>query len=41
AVYYISKGESKGVIFNNGKYIFTVSGNIPKDELIKVAQNVE
>lgn len=41
AVYYISEGENKGVIFNNGKYIFTVSGNIPKEELIKVAQNVE
>lgn len=31
----------KGIIFNDGNYIYIISGNIEKDELVKIAQNVE
>ncbi len=41
AVYYRSDFEEKGIIFNNGEYIFIVSGNIDKKELVNIAQNVE
>lgn len=41
AVYYRSDDENSGIIFNNGDYIFMVSGNIEKEELVKIAQNVE
>lgn len=41
AVYYRSDNEVKGIIFNNGDYIFIVNGNISKNELVKIAQNVE
>lgn len=34
---YHSSGEAKGIIFNDGSYIFNVSGNISKDELKKIA----
>lgn len=40
-IYYTSKNNEKGVIFNNGNYIFVVSGNIEEKELVKIAQNVE
>lgn len=41
AVYYKSNNCDNGIIFNNGEYIFVVSGNISKDELVRIAQNVE
>lgn len=41
AVYYKPDNDMNGVIFNNGEYIYTVSGRISKDEIIKVAQNIE
>lgn len=31
----------EGIIFNNGEYIFIISGNIGKEELVGIAQNVE
>ena len=33
--------ELKGIIFNNGEYIFIINGNIDKKELVNIAQNVE
>lgn len=41
AVYYMPDNEMKGIIFNNGEYIFIINGNIDKKELVKIAQNVE
>lgn len=41
AVYYRSNNNGKGIIFNDGNYIYIISGNIEKDELVKIAQNVE
>lgn len=41
AVYFRSDNEVNGIIFNNGEYIFIVDGNICKDELVKIAQNVK
>lgn len=39
-VYHRSDSGYSGIIFNNGEYIFAVDGNIPKEELVKIAQNV-
>lgn len=41
AVYYMSSNNYKGIIYNNGEYIFSVDGNIEKEELVKIAQNLE
>lgn len=41
AVYYKSDESTKGLIFNDGEYIYSVTGNIDKDELIKIAENVK
>ncbi len=41
AVYYKSNDVNGGIIFNNGEYIFWISGNISKEELVKIAQNIE
>ena len=41
AIYYRSENNYKGIIFNNGEYIFGVSGNIEKEELVRIAQNIE
>ena len=41
AVYYTAEVESRGIIFNNGKYIFVITGTVHKEELIKIAQNIE
>ena len=40
AILYFSENSEKGIIFNNGEYIFIINGNIEKDELIKIAQNL-
>lgn len=41
-IYFSSDDENdKGIVFNDGKYIFIVNGNIDKQTLIKIAQNVE
>lgn len=41
SIYFASSNKEHGVIFNNGEYIFIISGNIEKDELVKIAQNVK
>ena len=41
AVYYRSDYNEKGIIFNDGNYIYMIEGNIEKDELVQIAQNVE
>lgn len=41
AVYFRTNDELNGVIFNNGKYIFIVNGNICKDDIVNIAQNAE
>ncbi len=41
AVYYRADDISGGIIFNNGKYIYSVDGNVGKEELVKIAQNIE
>lgn len=41
AVYYRSNNNEKGIIFNDGNYIYIISGNIEKDELVKIAQNID
>lgn len=33
--------NNNGIIFNDGKYVFEVMGNIEKDELVKIAQSLE
>lgn len=41
AVYFRSNNNAKGIIFNDGNYIYIITGNIEKDELVKIAQNLE
>lgn len=41
AVYFRPDNELKGIIFNNGDYIFIIIGKIDKDELVNIAQNAE
>lgn len=41
AVYYQSGENSGGILFNNTNYIYLIEGNIGKDELVKIAQNIE
>ena len=31
----------QGILFNNGEYIYEIDGNISKEELVDVAQNIE
>lgn len=40
ALFYVNENLEKGIIFNNGNYIFIINGNIEKDELVKIAQNL-
>lgn len=41
AIFFKSNNDYKGIIYNNGKHIFLIDGNIEKEELVKIAQNVE
>lgn len=41
ALFYLSENLEKGIIFNDREYIFIINGNIEKDELIKIAQNLK
>ena len=41
AAYYRTADNWGTVIFNNGEYIYHISGNISKEELVKIAQNAE
>lgn len=40
-IYHHSDSGYNGIIFNNGEYIFMIDGNISKEELVKIAQNVQ
>lgn len=40
AAYYRTADNWGTVIFNNGEYIYYIGGNISKEELVKIAQNV-
>ena len=40
-VYYRPSAETGGIVFNNGQHIFMVDGNIPKEELVKIAQSLK
>lgn len=40
-LFYVTETLQKGIIFNDANYIFVVSGNIDKNELINIAQNVK
>lgn len=39
-VFFLTDNSEKGIILNNGKYIFIISGNIDKEELVNIAQNL-
>lgn len=42
AVYYSSDDNNeKGIIFNNGDYLYIISGNIDKKEIVQIAQNID
>lgn len=41
AAYYRTADNWGTVIFNNGEYIYYIGGNISKEELVKIVQNVE
>lgn len=40
-IYFRADEYNSGIIFNNDKYIYSVDGNIDKEELVKIAQNIE
>lgn len=40
-VYYRADEDYAGIIFNNDRYTYSVDGNIDKEELVKIAQNIE
>lgn len=40
-VYFSAENGDKAIVFNNGEYVYTISGDIEKEELIKIAQNVK
>lgn len=40
AIFY-KTSNNNGIIFNDGKYVFEVMGNIEKEELVKIAQKAE
>lgn len=39
-IYFESGGSAKGVIWNDGIYIYEVEGNISKEEMLKIAKGV-
>lgn len=41
AVFYNHDNQLKGFIFNDGKYIYEINGNIDKNDLVQIAQNIE
>lgn len=41
SVYFISNNNVNGIIFNNGEYIYIISGNISKQEIVNIARSVE
>lgn len=40
-IYFRADEYYAGIIFNNDKYIYGVNGNISKEELVKIAQNIK
>lgn len=40
-VYFVVDESEKGLIFNNASYIYLLTGNITKEELVKIAQELE
>ena len=40
-IYYKVDDNMQGILFNNGEYIYEIDGNISKEELVDVAQNIE
>ncbi len=40
-IYYKVSDNMQGILFNNGEYIYETDGNISKEELVKIAQNIE
>lgn len=40
-IYYRADDTHREIIFNNGEYLFMVGSNIDKEELVKIAQNLE
>lgn len=40
-IYYKSVEENNGLIWNDGVYIYGVYGTVSKEEIIKIAQNIE
>lgn len=40
-IYYKVGNNMQGVLFNNGEYIYEIDGNISKEELVDIAQNIE
>lgn len=41
AVFFGSKNNVNGIIFNDGNYIYKIDGHLDKEELVKIAQNIE
>lgn len=41
AVLYRSNNEINGLVFNDGNYIYNINGHLNKEELVKIAQNIE
>ncbi len=41
SVLYKSDDVYQGIIYNNGKFIYDISGNISTEELVKIAQELE
>lgn len=40
-IYYKISNNMQGILFNNGEYIYEIDGDISKEELVDIAQNVE
>lgn len=40
-IFFMTDNSEKGIIFNNAEYIFIISGNIDKEELVNIAQNIK
>ena len=41
AIYYQPEINIGGLLFNNSEYVYIVCGNISKEELVDIAQNIE
>ena len=41
AVLFSSKNDNNGIVYNNSSYIYVIDGHLDKEELVKIAQNLE